>query len=148
MSEAHGHPIPDVVETDPAALSSSEDLDEDRLRVDPLEEGVEPPERYAHSDRFGTTPGEEHEGESLGDRLRQEQPDVQPDDVPERPVAATPADELDETIDDTTADADPVEEPFAMPEDREGRVPSVEEDQNADKPGGSVAQTIRTPPEP
>ncbi|QWF78259.1 hypothetical protein [Amycolatopsis sp. CA-230715] len=29
-------------ETDPAALSSSEELDEDSLRVDPLEEGVEP----------------------------------------------------------------------------------------------------------
>ncbi len=36
---------PDDVETDPAALSSSEDLDEDQLKVDPLEEGTEPPER-------------------------------------------------------------------------------------------------------
>ncbi|GLY68806.1 hypothetical protein Atai01_54250 [Amycolatopsis taiwanensis] len=108
MSEAHEHPIPDSAETDPAALSSSEDLDEDRLRVDPLEEGVEPPEHYSYSNRYGTTPSEEAAGESIGERLRQEQPDVQPDDHP-------PA-------------------------------PSVEEDQRADKAGGSFTESIRRPP--
>ena len=34
---------PDPVETDPAALNSAEDLDEDRLHVDPLEAGMDPP---------------------------------------------------------------------------------------------------------
>lgn len=135
MSEAHGHPVPDSVESDPAALNSAEDLDEDRLRVDPLEEGVEPPERYAFSDRFGTTPNEERDGEPLDERLRQERPDVQPED-PDRPPAAGRI--VDEgrgqaealVVDDATAESDP----------------SVEEDQNADKPGGSVAETLRTPP--
>lgn len=137
MSEAHGHPIPDAAESDPAALSSSEDLDEDRLRVDPLEEGVEPPEHYTHSDRFGTTPNEEHDGESLDERLREERPDVQPEDVAERPRTD---DELDASIDDvgsgpeTLVDEGPVADA------------GVEEDQNADKAGGSVAETIRTPP--
>ncbi|HVW44053.1 MAG TPA: hypothetical protein VHC18_22150 [Amycolatopsis sp.] len=137
MSDPHGHPVPDAVETDPAALSSSEDLDEDRLRVDPLEEGVEPPEQYMHSDRFGTTPNEEYEGESLDDRLREERPDVQPEDADQRPPAD---DEFDEAIDDFEGRPETL-----VPEGPVGGSP-VEEDQNADKAGGSVAETIRTPP--
>lgn len=106
MSEAHGHPVSDAVESDPAALNSAEDLDEDRLRVDPLEEGIEPPERYAYSDGFGTTPNEEHDGEPLEDRLSQERPDVQPAD-PDRPlVATTPAEQLDQSVDDEAGERD------------------------------------------
>lgn len=60
----HGHPDADAVETDPAALKGSEDLDEDRPHVDPLEEGIET--RYAHSGRFGTTPNEATEGGEPG----------------------------------------------------------------------------------
>lgn len=143
MSEPYGHPAPDAAETDPAGLSSAEDLDEDRLRLDPLEEGIEPPERYAHSDRYGTTPNEVYEGEPLDERLRQEQPDVQPEPVPDRPAAVTPVEDLDESIDDRPGEAETLvpEEPAV-----EGREPSVEEDQNADKPGGSVAEELRTPP--
>jgi hypothetical protein len=144
MSEPYDHSVPDAAETDPAALNSSEDLDEDRLRVDPLEAGVEPPERYAHSDRFGTTPSEVYEGEPLDERLRQERPDVQPEEVPERPLAATPDEQLDDSVDDERAEAN-----LPSPEELvgQGRGPSVE-DQNADKAGGSVAEAIRTPGEP
>jgi len=126
MSEAHGHPVPDAVESDPAALNSAEDLDEDRMRVDPLEEGVEPPEGYAVSDRFGTTPNEQREGESLDQRLAEERPDVQPEDVP--------ADEA-RTGEDTGrygADA--------------GQTLGDSVDQMADNPPGSVPDAIRTPP--
>jgi hypothetical protein len=135
MSEAHGHPVPDSVESDPAALNSAEDLDEDRLRVDPLEEGVEPPERYAFSDRYGTTPNEVRDGEPLEDRLRQERADVQPED-PDSPLAA------DGIADEGRGQAEAlvVDDTIAEGES------SVEEDQNADKPGGSVAETLRTPP--
>ncbi|GHF20821.1 hypothetical protein GCM10017786_63390 [Amycolatopsis deserti] len=124
MSEAHGHPVPDAVESDPAALSSAEDLDEDRLRVDPLEEGVEPPERYMASDRFGTTPNEEREGESLDGRLAQERPDVQPEDVP---------------ADETGVRADFAADP--------GQNLGDAVDQKADNPPGSVPDAIRTPPD-
>ncbi|MFD4192138.1 MULTISPECIES: hypothetical protein [Amycolatopsis] len=125
MSEAHGHPVPDAVESDPAALNSAEDLDEDRLRVDPLEEGVEPPERYMASDRFGTTPNEEREGESLDGRLAQERPDVQPEDVP--------ADETETRDGLDVADA--------------GQNLGDAVDQKADNPPGSVPDAIRTPPD-
>ncbi|GAB2975176.1 hypothetical protein [Amycolatopsis acidiphila] len=123
------------MESDPAALNSAEDLDEDRLRVDPLEEGVEPPERYAFSDGFGTTPNEEREGEPLDDRLRQERADVQPED-PDRPLNG------DENLDEWRGQA----EALVIDDATAAGEPSVEEDQNADKPGGSVAEIYRTPP--
>lgn len=78
----------------------SEELDEDRIGVDPLEEGVEPPEHWSGVDQYGTTPNEQREGETLDERLAEESPDVEPEPVPERPRAATPDSELDETVDD------------------------------------------------
>ncbi|WET77843.1 hypothetical protein P3102_27720 [Amycolatopsis sp. QT-25] len=61
---------------EPETLNPSEALDEDELRVDPLEEGVEPPEHWSAADRFGTTPREIREGESHAMRLAEEVPDV------------------------------------------------------------------------
>lgn len=61
---------------EPETLDPSEALDEDELRVDPLEEGVEPPEHWSGADRFGTTPTEIREGESHAMRLAEEVPDV------------------------------------------------------------------------
>ncbi|MBN6033576.1 hypothetical protein [Amycolatopsis sp. 195334CR] len=130
------------VESDPAALSSAEDLDEDRLRVDPLEAGIEPPEHWSGADRFGTTPAEQREGESMAARLDEEQPDVTAEEVPEKPIAATPADELDESIDDQPADVEAV----APEEGGVGRHTASDElPQAADQAGGSVAEAIRTP---
>lgn len=68
--------LPDQVETDPAALNSAEDLDEDRLQVDPLEEGVEPPEQWSRLEDHSRTPREEYEDRPLEARIREEQPDV------------------------------------------------------------------------
>ncbi|HEX7301955.1 MAG TPA: hypothetical protein VF330_03490 [Lentzea sp.] len=76
---------PDSVETDPAALNSAEDLDEDRLKLDPLEAGMDPPERWSGVDKYGMTPYEEAHARPLDDRLAEEQPDV--------PVTPDPLDE-------------------------------------------------------
>lgn len=57
-------------------FTTSEQLDEDELATDPLEGGVEPPEGWSGADRFGTTPREQREGESLDARLAEEEPDV------------------------------------------------------------------------
>jgi hypothetical protein len=70
---------PDSVERDGAALSSAEDLDEDRLRVDPLEAGMDPPEGWTAVDKYGVTPFEQSHPRPLSDRLAEEQPDVQDD---------------------------------------------------------------------
>lgn len=76
MDEDTGEP--DQPEWDPATLSSAEELDEDELGVDPLEEGMEPPERWSGADRYGTTPYEQEQGEDLDHKLAAERPDVEP----------------------------------------------------------------------
>ncbi|EHR50003.1 hypothetical protein SacmaDRAFT_1733 [Saccharomonospora marina XMU15] len=133
---------PDSAETDPAALSSAEDLDEDRLRVDPLEEGVEPPERWSEATSYGMTPAEQREGESLEQRVRQERPDVEQPSVPDRPVGDTPPADLDDTVDyltETTEPVPPYDEPI------EPDTETARRGQSADEPGGSVADSVREP---
>ncbi|OLF17199.1 hypothetical protein [Actinophytocola xanthii] len=73
---------PDAVESDPAALNSAEDLDEDRLRVDPLEAGMDPPERWSGADKYGMTPYEQAHARPLEDRLAEEEPDVTEGNAP------------------------------------------------------------------
>jgi Family of unknown function (DUF5709) len=43
---------------------------------DPLDAGYSPPDREPRSTRFGTTADEQREGESLDERLAEEEPDV------------------------------------------------------------------------
>lgn len=47
----------------------------DRGVADTLDEGYTAPERWSPAEGFGNTPAEEAEGESLDQRLRQEEPD-------------------------------------------------------------------------
>lgn len=138
----------DPAETDPAALSSSEDLDEDRMQVDPLEEGIEPPERWSEAGHFGTTRAEQQEGTSVEERVAEERPDFGADEPgsTEPTVAATPATELDETIDDLTGEAQPITPADRSPADPASPVSRHSDD--ADEAGGSMAATIRTPEDP
>ncbi|MFI9817743.1 hypothetical protein [Saccharothrix variisporea] len=78
---------PDSVETDPAALNSAEDLDEDRLRADPLEAAMDPPERWSGADKYGTTPYEQAHPRPLDDRLAEEEPDTARDPAAAEDVA-------------------------------------------------------------
>lgn len=124
---------PDPVETDPAALSSAEDLDEDRLRLDPLEAGMDPPEHWSAADRRGTTPWENAHPAPLDERLAEEQPDDTVDSDPatdEADEAALPPDTL--SYDDEGL----------------GTSRSYEEGlgTSADVAGGSVSRDIRRPP--
>ena len=64
-----------VVEDD-GVLDSSDTLDDDL--VDPLDTGVAAADRWAGANRFGTTAAEERQGESLDERLSEEEPDVDP----------------------------------------------------------------------
>jgi hypothetical protein len=68
---------PDPVERDGAALSGAEDLDEDRLGQDPLEGAMDPPDGPTAVDSYGTTAEEQRTPRPLGDRLDEEQPDVE-----------------------------------------------------------------------
>ncbi|SEC22154.1 hypothetical protein SAMN04490240_1316 [Rhodococcus pyridinivorans] len=86
-------------------LSPSEGLDADEVRNDDGDEVVDPPEDWSGADKFGTTQREEQEGESLDQRLAEEEPDVEPAEPLDKPVAATPEDELTEDVDEVIDDA-------------------------------------------
>ncbi|MBF6168893.1 hypothetical protein IU486_29740 [Streptomyces gardneri] len=122
---------PDSVETDPAALNSAEDLDEDRLRSDPLEAGMDPPEHWTGVTKYGVTPWEQAHPRPIGDRLAEEEPDVEPSAVPET--------EDTQKLKDITADSDGV--PVDHRYEEELGV-------SADVAGGSVADDIRRPSPP
>jgi hypothetical protein len=124
----HDTGSPDSVETDPAALNSAEDLDEDRLKLDPLEAGMDPPEHWTAADKYGTTPYEQAHPRPLTDRLEEEQPEEQP----------PPATEDDTAGDVLSLDA-------GNPYDEEVRREAVDRGQTSDDAGGSVAEAIRTP---
>jgi hypothetical protein len=52
----------------------------DRGIEDVLDEGYSPPEKWSAAERFGNTPFEEATGESLEQRLAQEEPETTDDD--------------------------------------------------------------------
>jgi len=60
---------------DEGSLSTSDTLDDDAVE-DALDTGIVPADRWAGANRFGTTPEEEREGETLDARLAEEEPDV------------------------------------------------------------------------
>jgi hypothetical protein len=66
----------DAVEDD-GVLDAADTLDDDRV-ADPLDTGIEPADRWAGADRFGTTPAEQRAGESLEQLLSEEEPDIDP----------------------------------------------------------------------
>jgi hypothetical protein len=57
-------------------LDASEGTDSDELRNDDGDIVVDPPEGYSEANRFGMTPREAREGESLDARLAEEEPEV------------------------------------------------------------------------
>ncbi|WP_253842346.1 hypothetical protein [Actinokineospora globicatena] len=119
-------------------MSQAESLDEDNLRVDPLEEGIEPAEHWAEADKFGMTAAEQREGESLDQRLAEEEPDVAVVDEPQGPT--TPLSHVDDRIDARSPDVDdpaPPEPSHPLHTEAERR------GQAADEAGGSVAESLR-----
>lgn len=75
---------------DPQTLRPSESTDSDEVRNDDGDSVVDPPDDWSEADKFGMTAREEREGESLDDRLAEEEPDVLNHEGPdaERPAHA------------------------------------------------------------
>jgi hypothetical protein len=90
---------PDPLGHDDDVLTESEALDEDELGVDPLEDGMDPPEDWSAATRYGTTPLEQATDRPLTERLAEERPDLSVEPGRQRPVAVTPLEELDESVD-------------------------------------------------
>ena len=88
-------------------LTGSEALDEDNMGTDPLEGGMDPADEWSASDQYGTTAAEQAADRPLAERLDEERPDIKVEPAPERPVAATPLEDLDESIDDEVEPEEP-----------------------------------------
>ncbi|WP_243789078.1 hypothetical protein [Saccharopolyspora gloriosae] len=140
---------------DPAELQSAGDLDEDQLGVDPLEEGVEPPESWSQTTAARPTPREEREGDTIDERLAEERPDLGADRG--EPLAETDLSELDETVDEradrevadgaagdqVAAESATDEEPGVVLEGTDVENTGL----SASSAEGAVAETSRTSPE-
>jgi hypothetical protein len=98
---------------------------------DPLDRGVATPERWSAGMRFGTTAGEQQDGESLDELLAEEEPD--------------PAADLDEDPEDVTGDPDAAEEDLDGlllddgPDRRAGRLVAEDEGAHSDTEADLVA---------
>lgn len=64
------------VPEDEGVLQPSETLDTDDLDEDPLDTGISPRERHPASEGFGVTLAEARSGETLDQRLAQEEPEA------------------------------------------------------------------------
>ena len=59
-------------------LDTSESLDSDEVRNADGDDVVDAPDHWSEADRFGTTLREAEQGESLDQRLAEEEPDIPP----------------------------------------------------------------------
>ena len=124
---------------DPEGHNAAEDLDEDRLRLDPLEDGMDPPEHWSPVVEQGITEREEREGRPLDERLREERPDTG--------LPREPRDEVDRMDAEGELEGRPVTEDGEVSFARDFDQPSEEarRGQTADEGAGSVARELRTP---
>ncbi|MCD2197508.1 hypothetical protein LQ327_29470 [Actinomycetospora endophytica] len=110
MSEQYAEQAEAVVDNDTSALDAEPSLvlDEDRMGADPLEDGMDTAEGYSRDVRLGGTQDAEDQ-DTLAYRIPQEEPDVESEEPPARPVAATPAMDLDESVDDPANSVDDID---------------------------------------
>jgi hypothetical protein len=84
-------------------------LETDGDMVDPLDQGIQPPDRWSAAEGFGNTVEEQREGETLDMRIAQEEPDVGVEE--EEPLA--------QTIDSDTTAEDVIEPDLDVLDDSE-----------------------------
>ena len=130
---------PQSGEPAPEGLSAAEDLDEDRLRLDPLEDGMDPPEHWSQAMEHGTTERETREGQDLDGRLREEEPD-------NTAPPSEPRDEVDRMDAEGELEGHPTDDgAVAFARDTEEPSEEARRGQTADEGAGSVARELRTP---
>ncbi|MEV8535505.1 DUF5709 domain-containing protein [Streptomyces sp. NPDC051211] len=94
-----------------------------------MDTGYSPPDRPLAATRYGTTAGEQHAGETLDQRLAQEEPEPDPD-AP-RDVEAGPASDLDDLPEDTDGEditRDPEGDSPTAGRARAGRLTATDEE--------------------
>jgi len=101
---------------------------------DPLDTGIEPPDRWSAGEGYGTTAAEERAGESLDQLLAEEEPDVDPyADEDRHPVANT---------DEESPDEDAYASPLHTPDPRAGRLVAEDEGAHPDEEADLVARDV------
>ncbi|MDP9092727.1 MAG: DUF5709 domain-containing protein [Actinomycetota bacterium] len=123
-----GDPVDDAEELDPFENLSSEDPDEI------MQTGYSPPEREPHNLRYAPTPFEESQGESLDERLAEEEPDLTAADA-DADLTADP--DPDAELSD---DADSI--PDADPAPRAGRLVAPDEGAHPDEESDAIAADV------
>ncbi len=110
---------------------------------DPLDRGVAPPERWSAGMRYGTTAGEQSDGESLDQLLAEEEPDGALDETEDELEA-----DDDEDAGDLDDDADAAEEDLDGlllddgPDPRAGRLVAEDEGAHPDEEADLVATDV------
>jgi hypothetical protein len=125
----HGYSVDD--EDQPQGDEDS--MSDDRGLVEPLDEGYSPPEKWSVGEGYGNTPLEEELGESLDQRLAQEEPE--PD--PYEEAAAETEDLADGEVGDARAGR-LVEEDEGLGPDEEGEM--LADDVGIDGAGASAEE--------
>jgi Family of unknown function (DUF5709) len=94
MSENSGEPNETYndysVDDEDQPQGDGDSLVSDRGLAEPLDEGYSPPEKWSVAEGFGNTPLEEEIGETLDQRIAQEEPEPDPYEV-----AATETEDVD-----------------------------------------------------
>ncbi|MBF6098671.1 hypothetical protein IU510_11330 [Nocardia cyriacigeorgica] len=113
-----------ATETGPGdTLGPTESLDSDEVRNDDGDIVVDPPENWTGADKFGMTPAEQRAGESLGQRLAEEEPDLGVTE-PGEPAARQPG-TIDEGDDIDQLPAEATDETFG---EHRGQIDGAPED--------------------
>jgi hypothetical protein len=124
-------------------LQPGDTLDE-RGVDDILDEGYSPPEKWSVLERFGNTAEEEREGESLDQKLAEEEPDpnlAYPDDEDDEPGGPVSDLDLDSSIDDQQL-GDDFGDDQEVGDVRAGRLVSPDEGAHADDEKDLVAGDV------
>ena len=124
-------------------LQPGDTLDE-RGVDDILDEGYSPPEKWSVLEKFGNTAEEEREGESLDQKLAEEEPDpaLQYDDEDEVEPGATGTDlDLDSSIDEQQL-GDDFGDDAEVGDQRAGRLVSPDEGAHSDTEKDLVAGDV------
>ncbi|SHF29154.1 hypothetical protein [Streptoalloteichus hindustanus] len=140
-------PSPEEPE-DALNLQSAEDLDEDRLGVDPLEEGRDPADDWTGATKPGLTPFEETHGETLDQRLAEEEPDFgdrRPRDRREEPAEDLSRGAYRHASPGGSPEALSVRDEPNLPIDEEGRdpeLPGSDEGEHRAPPGTTPSEQV------
>ena len=115
---------PDEVPEDDGVLDPSDTLDDEDMRADVLDTGIDAGEGYRGATRYGTTAEEERQGESLDQLLAEEEPDVGAGD------------------DEEWTDEDDPRDDDHVPDARTGRLVAPDEGAHGDDESDVVAQDV------